>query len=58
MGRHAEAERELLAAYTAIVGATGESHAEARRVRGYLRELYEAWGRPADAARYRDAGGG
>jgi serine/threonine-protein kinase len=51
-GRFADGERELLAVYPLLVRAVGDTHAETQRVRSLLRELYEAWGRPADAARY------
>jgi hypothetical protein len=32
----------------------GERHADTQRTRGFLRDLYTSWGRPADAARYLD----
>ena len=57
-GRRAEAVRELLAAYDALVRTVGENHVETQRVQGLLRALYEDWGRPADAARYATEGAG
>jgi ATP/maltotriose-dependent transcriptional regulator MalT len=51
-GRFAEAERLLLEAHAAP---EGTAHHGGNRAREALVELYEAWGRPADADRYRSS---
>ncbi len=56
--RFADAEGELMPTYEGLIRVAGEDHSETRRVRQFLRTLYEAWGRPADAAKYADPGGG
>jgi serine/threonine-protein kinase len=53
VGRFDEAERNLLQAYPAMQKALGDDHAQARRVAARLADLYEAWGRPEQAASYR-----
>ena len=50
--RFAEAERLLLDAHAAPRRETAGHHGTGRAVRALI-ELYEAWGRPGDAARYR-----
>src|SRR5690606_24873568 len=52
-GRHAEAERLLLAAAAAVREAGGSDHPGTNPVPAALAALYEAWGRPAEAARWR-----
>jgi serine/threonine protein kinase/tetratricopeptide (TPR) repeat protein len=52
-GRYAEGERELLAALQIVEAALGPDHPRNDRIRFRLVELYEAWGRPEEAARYR-----
>jgi hypothetical protein len=51
-GRHAEAETALLQA-GALMDKQPTLEARRREVREALRQLYERWGRPKDAARYR-----
>jgi serine/threonine protein kinase/tetratricopeptide (TPR) repeat protein len=51
--RYAEAERQLLEAHTLLVAAYDEHHPSATRAAAGLAELYEAWGRPEDAAIWR-----
>jgi tetratricopeptide (TPR) repeat protein/tRNA A-37 threonylcarbamoyl transferase component Bud32 len=52
-GKHAEAESLLIASYDAHVAAHGvDSEITAGAAEGLI-ELYEAWGRPDEAARYR-----
>jgi len=48
-----EAERLLLATYTAHLEAFGAQDPRIATAAGSLVELYEAWGRPEEAARYR-----
>ena len=57
MERFPEGERELIAALETVEAALGPDHPRVAKIRGRLRELYEAWGRPEDAARYRPAAG-
>ena len=52
-GRFAEGERELLEALQTVEAALGPDHPRNEGIRSRLAELYEAWGRPAEAARYR-----
>ena len=51
--RFAEAEPLLLGSYDALAAALGPEHARTRRVAEQLADLYDAWYRPTDAARYR-----
>jgi hypothetical protein len=51
--RFAEAESLLLAEYRRLVGVTGLLGNGRGWAAGGLVRLYEAWGRPADAAKYR-----
>ncbi len=51
-GRYAQAERLLLPSLAALDAHDGRSSAT-RRARERLAALYDAWGRPSDAARYR-----
>jgi hypothetical protein len=51
--RYREAEAQLLAAYAGLKPARGEQNDLTRRAVGRLIELYEAWGRPDQAAPYR-----
>lgn len=57
LGRFADAERELLEAHQLFIEAVGATDSRTARARRGLAELYNAWGRPDDAARYADAGG-
>ena len=57
-GQYADAERELLGSYAGLVTAVGTDHSESRRVRRFLFEMYESWGRPDRAADYAAGGGG
>ncbi len=52
LGRHEEAEEHLLDSYRVLRGDRGEQ-AAARAALDSLIELYDDWGRPAEAARYR-----
>jgi serine/threonine-protein kinase len=52
-GKYAEAERNLLDNYAILDKQRGAGSADARRVRGWIATLYDAWGRPETAARYR-----
>ena len=54
-GRHAEAEALLLASERALVAARGPASDSVRRARQRLALLYERWGRPEAAARWRAA---
>lgn len=46
------AERELLAAHGGLLETVGPTNGETVRARRYLHSLYEAWGRPGQAAEY------
>jgi serine/threonine protein kinase/tetratricopeptide (TPR) repeat protein len=54
-GRFGEAEPLLLDAHRANLEAYGPDNLRTRDTAGALAGLYEAWGRPADAAHYRSA---
>jgi serine/threonine protein kinase/tetratricopeptide (TPR) repeat protein len=54
-GRYREAEPLLLRAHEALAAHFGPAHERAVEARKRLVALYEAWGRPADAARFRQA---
>ncbi len=51
---YAESERVLLASYAALGKQRGQNDPDTRRVRGWLVRLYEGWGKPAVADRYRE----
>jgi serine/threonine-protein kinase len=51
--KYADAESNLLASYATLERQRGATSADARRVRGWLAALYQDWGRPEAAARYR-----
>jgi tetratricopeptide (TPR) repeat protein len=55
MGRFEEAEPILLDGYERVVAMLGPEHRRAGATRGYIVDMYEAWGRPDDADRWRDA---
>ncbi len=55
LGRFAEAEPHLLASHQIMIATFGEEHQRSEWVRDRLANLYDAWSRPADADRYRDA---
>lgn len=50
--RFPEAEKLLLASYPILRDAVGTRSAQTRQARAALADLYKAWGRPAEAARY------
>ena len=56
MKRYAEAEPLLKGSYGIIAAKFGEEHPRTVAARTRLIELYEAWGRPEAAARYRTPG--
>jgi serine/threonine-protein kinase len=51
--KYTEAEAVLLPSYATLEKQRGAESADTRRVRGWLVKLYEDWGRPESAARYR-----
>lgn len=51
-GRHAEAERLLLDGYTRLLADRGADDEKTRDARRRLAELYRAWGKGVEAARY------
>jgi eukaryotic-like serine/threonine-protein kinase len=51
--RFPEAEQHLMASYRALLAAFGPAHRRTTSAAGALGNLYEAWGRPAETARYR-----
>ena len=51
-GRFEDAERHLLASHDRLRELRGDDHFATRRARGNVAALYEAWGRPAEAARW------
>ncbi len=53
MGKHAEAEERLLAAHRRLVEVFGEGHGYVVVTVRSLVELYEAWGKPDEAAAWR-----
>ena len=55
-GRYAEAETPLLAAYRERAQKLGAEHGSTRDTAKRLAELYEAWGKSDEAARYRALG--
>ncbi len=54
LDRRAEAEAELLAAYTGLDAAFGADHVRTRETAARLVALYDGWGRPAAADPYRE----
>jgi len=54
MGDYSTAERLFLEAHTILQDQFGESHARTRTVYEELAELYTAWGKPDQAARWRE----
>jgi hypothetical protein len=52
LARYAEAEPLLLQSYEELRGSTGARVVHVETARIYLQELYTAWGRPEDVARY------
>ena len=52
--KYAQAERNLLDNYATLEKQRGPGSADARRVRGWLVTLYQEWGKPEAAARYRE----
>lgn len=53
LGRYAEAEELILEAYDSLVESQGPENGRTRRAARRLVRLYEDWGRPDDAERYR-----
>ena len=53
LGRHDEAETFLLEAHRGLVDSSGSDHVRTLTAAGYLVELYEAWGKPDQAAEWR-----
>ncbi len=53
MGRYPEAEALLLTAHDGLKASVGEKNTRTRKAVESLVALYEAWGRPDDATRYR-----
>ena len=54
-GRYAEAERLLVPAAERLLAERGAESPQVRDARRRVAEMYEGWGRPADAARWRSA---
>ena len=54
-GAYARAEPLLVEGYEAVTGDVRTNEAVIAKARDRLVRLYEAWGRPADAARWRKA---
>ena len=55
LGRFAEAEPLLVSAHEVLSQGTGARDTQVQSSTQYLVELYEAWDRPEDAARYEAA---
>jgi serine/threonine protein kinase/predicted negative regulator of RcsB-dependent stress response len=53
--QYAVAEQQLLEAYARLQTTLGDEHPRTQKLRGRLVELYEAWGKPDQAERYRTA---
>jgi hypothetical protein len=53
LSEFAEAETLLLAANGRLAAALGPAHERTREARARLVALYEAWGRPREADRFR-----
>jgi len=56
MGRYQEAEQLLLEAHETLVAAVGAADPEVRLASRNLVALYDAWGRPEEAARWKEEG--
>jgi serine/threonine protein kinase/Flp pilus assembly protein TadD len=54
LGQYDRAEEQLQAAHQKLQSTLGDQHPRTRKLRQRLTELYEAWGRPEQAERYRD----
>ncbi len=54
LGRYEEAEAELRVAHSVLAAALGTEHTRTVGAVERLVELYDSWGRPAEAARYRE----
>jgi hypothetical protein len=54
LGRFDEAESQLLATYERELAMRGARHRNTREVVTNLIRLYEAWGRPDEAAQWRN----
>ncbi len=52
--KYAESERILLASYASLESQRGLNDPNTRRVRLWLAKLYDGWGKPEVAARYRE----
>ncbi|MFH1746613.1 MAG: tetratricopeptide repeat protein [Planctomycetota bacterium] len=57
MERYEQAEKLLLECYDNLNKSLGPEHQRTRTAAGHLVNLYEAWGRPEEAARYTEAAG-
>jgi hypothetical protein len=57
LGRYREAEPLLLDGHRILVAERGPDDPRTRETAAYLAGLYEAWGRPAQAAAYRESAG-
>jgi serine/threonine protein kinase/Tfp pilus assembly protein PilF len=57
LGRYREAEELLLAALAALRRGLGEEHEQTRTTADRIANLYDAWGKPTEAAKYRAASG-
>ena len=53
LGRYGQAEQLLLAAHQVMQTKLGEQHERTQKAINRLFELYEAWGKPEKAAKYR-----
>ena len=53
LGRYDEAEAARFEAHGTLVAALGDRHGQTTRVVGYLADLYDAWGKPEQAAEWR-----
>ncbi len=53
LNRFEEAELQLLTAYEAEMAMRGEAHKNTRKVIEHLANLYEKWGKPEQAAKWR-----
>jgi hypothetical protein len=54
LGRCADAEPLLLSSYEALGAASGVATGQLTDARARIVKLYETWGKPAEAARWRD----
>ncbi len=51
--RSDDGESALLEAHGILQTAVGDEHVQTRKVVGYLADLYDAWGKPEQAAEWR-----